>query len=88
MTKKELKAAIKNDTARPVAYISACGGIEIYTRNYSVNDEVLFTAGAWSGKTTVHRARVRYSAKKDDEFFIFRSYRLYFSDAVRMGWVS
>lgn len=85
MEKKELKKAIKSGTARPVAYISACGGIEIYKIIYGINDEVLFTAGAWNGKTTVHRARVRYNDKSGSAFFVFNGYRLYFSDAIRTG---
>lgn len=84
MDKKELKNAIANGTARPVSYISACGGIEIYKINYSINDEVLFTAGAWNGKETVHRARVRYNYKSGAAFFVFHGYRLYFSDALRI----
>ena len=76
MTRKEILNA---DT---VAYFSGCGGIEIKSIEYGINDRVLFVAGAWTGNKTAHRARI-YSDKNSELFFRYHNYKIPFSECLR-----
>lgn len=76
-TKKEV--ILNNDK---IAYISACGGIEIHHIYYGINDYVYFVAGAWSGKKSYHKAKIYYSNK--DTYFKFNGYKLSFNEAIRI----
>ena len=77
MSKKEIC------TGRAAAYISAFSGIEIFKIIYSPDgDRVYYTAGAWTGRPTAHRARIYYT-RGGDPYFLHRGSRLKFSDAIR-----
>ena len=70
-------------TGRAAAYISAFCGIEIFKITYTPDgDSVYYTAGAWTGHPTAHRARIYYT-RGGDPYFLHRGSRLKFSDAIR-----
>lgn len=76
MSKKEIC------TGRAIAYISAFSGIEIFRIEYGIEESVIFTAAAWTGRPTYHRARIYYT-RGGDPYFLHRGTRLHFSDAIR-----
>lgn len=77
MTKKEI---IKNN--KPIAYISACGGIEIYFIEYGFNDSVYFIDKAWCGGNKPHKAKIYYD--REYPYFKFNGYILRLDEAIRV----
>lgn len=70
-------------TGRAAAYISAFSGIEIFKIDYAPDgDRVYYTAGAWTGHPTAHRARIYYT-RGGEAYFLYRGSRLKFADAIR-----
>lgn len=80
MTKIEKLQVLKAPT---IAYWSGCGGVEIKNIEYGINDYVVFVAGAWSNKKTVHKARIYYT---DNErvYFRYNNYTIHFDDCIRV----
>ena len=76
MTKKEV--ILNNDR---IAYISACGGIEIHHISYGINDYIYFTSNAWHGKKTYHKAKIYYDRKTP--YFKHNGYILKLDEAIR-----
>lgn len=65
-----------------IAYYSGFAGIEIKGIEYGINDYIIFTAGAWTGKPSMHKSKI-YSAKRD--YFKYRGVRIHLDDCIRMG---
>jgi hypothetical protein len=80
MNKKEI---IQNN--KPVAYISACGGIEVYSIEYGINDYIIFTSNSWNGtpRKKPHKAIIKYN-KAGDPYFNFNGFKLSLNDCIRI----
>ena len=55
MTNNEKKAIIEKSA---LAYYSGFSGLEIKDIEYGIDDHIVFVAGAWYGKKSVHRAKI------------------------------
>lgn len=69
--------------APAVAYWSGCGGVEIKTIEYGINDHVVFVVGAWSAKKTAHKARIYYTVN-ERAYFRYHNYTIHFDDCIRV----
>ena len=78
MTKKEI--CLNNPAC---AYYSACGGIEVNKIEYGINDYMYITAGAWTGRKTYHKLKIKYDAR-GDAFVIYNGYKMPLRDFIRM----
>ena len=76
MTVKEM--VMEKET---VGYISACGGIEIKEIVYSIDDHVVFIAGAWCKDKSAHKRKIYYNS--NGAYFIFNGQRFNFNEIVR-----
>lgn len=79
--KKEEKQFYMNK--KSVAYWSGCSGIEIKDILYGINDSVVFVAGAWYGKKSVHKARI-YNNASGNLYFKYHGYTIPFDECIRM----
>lgn len=64
-----------------IGYYSGCGGIEVKTILYGIDDYVIFIAGAWTEKPSVHKAKIYYS---DIPYFRYNGYTIHFYEVLRM----
>ena len=78
MNKKEYS---KNNKA--IAYYSGLNGIEIHGVEYGINDYIYCTAGAWSGKKSYHKLKIKYNLN-GDAFFTLHGYKIPLSECIRM----
>jgi hypothetical protein len=81
MTKKDVILSHE-----PIAYASACGGIEIYHIENGINDFIYFTSNAWNGtpRNKPHKAKIKYTLK-GSPFFMCEGYRISLDDCIRWG---
>ena len=77
MTHSEIKAA------PTIAYYSGLNGIEIKGIEYGIEDYILFTSNAWTGKPTAHRTKVYYTAT-DNIYFKCNGYRIPLNECIRV----
>lgn len=66
-----------------VAYISACGGLEIKKIIYGINDYILCVSGTWTSKKAYHKLMIKYNAA-GDAYIMLQGYKLLLSDAIRV----
>lgn len=76
MTVKEMVMAKET-----IGYISACGGIEIKEIVYSIDDHVVFVAGAWRPNKSAHKRKIYYNG--NGAYFIYAGQRFNFNEVVR-----
>lgn len=65
MTKNE-KQVYKS--MKTIAYFSGFDGIEIKTIEYGIEDYIIYTSGAWIGKSEVHKSKIYYTGTENDYF--------------------
>lgn len=63
-----------------VGYYSGYSGIEIKDIQYGIEDYIIFVAGAWAGKPTVHKAKIYYT---DNPYFRYNGYTIHLDDCLR-----
>lgn len=80
MTKNEKQAYIN---APYQAYYSGFGGIEIKEIEYGIEDYVIYVAGAWCSKKSVHRAKVYYNG--DNSYFEYKGVKIPLNECIRRG---
>ena len=78
MSKKEI--CLKNPAG---AYFSGCGGVEVNKIEYGINDYLYCTAGAWIGKKTFHKLKIKYTAA-GYAFVMLHGYKMLLCDFIRM----
>ena len=78
MTAREKQAVINADC---IAYFSGYSGIEIKAIEYGIEDYVVFVAGAWCSKKSVHKSKVYYTGKRD--YFKFNGCRIPLDECIR-----
>ena len=66
-----------------VAYYSGFAGIEIKAVEYGIDDYIVFTAGAWTGKPSIHKSKIYYNSRQ--VYFKYRGIRIKLDDCIRMG---
>lgn len=67
-------------TANTIAYHSSFAGIEIKSIEYGIEDYVIFVAGAWCSKKTVHKSKVYYGKRS---YFKFYNTRIYLDECIK-----
>lgn len=78
MRKKE---AVENNKA--FAYWSGFGGVELHYIEYGIEDYIYFTAGAWNGAKTYHKAKVYYT--EDGGYFKLNGYKIPLNECLRIN---
>lgn len=73
MTKKEIM------TAKPIAYISALGGIEIKHIEYGFDDRVYCVVNAWNGTPSAHKVKIYYA---NEDYIKLYGQRFKLSEAI------
>lgn len=63
-----------------IAYYSGCGGIEIDSIEYGIEDYVVCRSGCWNGKESRHRVKVYYG---DRPYFLIHGYRIHLDECLR-----
>ena len=76
MKKSEIMAA------RPVAYYSGFGGIEIKSINYDIDDYVIYIAGAWCSEKSVHKSKIYYTMS-GSPYFKYKGTRVHLDECIR-----
>lgn len=79
MTKKEKQEIMEKET---IATCSDLGGILIKRIEYSINDHVVFVAGALSNKPSVHSSKIYYGRDEESYFLCFGK-KVRLSDCLR-----
>ena len=77
MTNEEKRHYIKT---RAVGYASMLGGVEVKDIIYGIEDYVIYTVGAWTGKPTAHKGKIYYG---DRSYFKYNGTKIYFDDVIR-----
>lgn len=69
---------------KPVAYISAMCGLEIYGFEYGINDYIYCTSNSWYNIThkKYHKCKIKYN--DNGAYFTLYGTRLYLSDSIRI----
>ena len=67
-----------------IEYYSGYSGIEIKDIQYGIEDYIIFVAGAWYGKKSVHRSKVYYTPSGRN-YFKYEGNRIYLDDCLRAG---
>lgn len=67
-----------------VGYYSGYSGIEIKDIQYGIEDYIIFVAGAWCSKKSVHRSKVYYAPSGRD-YFRYNGNRIYLDECLRAG---
>ena len=75
MTKTDI---CMNETTK--GYWSALGGVEVKDFAYGVEDYCYCVSGAWIGKRTCHKVKIRYSEK--GPYIVLHGCRLYFNECI------
>ena len=65
-----------------IGYYSGYSGIEIKDIQYGIEDYIIFVAGAWYGKKSVHRSKI-YCGNRD--YFKYNGNRIYLDECLRAG---
>lgn len=65
------------------AYFSGFSGIEIKAIQYGIDDYIIFIAGAWTGKPSIHKSKVYYNSRQP--YFKYKGIRIKLNDCIRMG---
>lgn len=68
---------------KSVAYYSGCGGIEIKSILYGIDDYVLCVSGCWNGKQKPHKLKIYYSGEY--AYIKLHGYRIMLKDCIIMG---
>ena len=61
------------------AYYSGCGGIELKDLIHGIEVYVVFVAGAWTSKPTVHKAKIYYT---DNPYFRYHGYTIHLDECI------
>lgn len=75
MTKKEI---CQNNAT--IAYYSGFGGLEVKHIEYGIDDYLYIVAGAWNGKQTYHKLKVRYGKY---DYILFNERRCRLNEFIR-----
>lgn len=78
MSKKEI--CINNPAA---AYYSGLRGVECNKIEYGINDYLYCTAGAWTGKKSYHKLKIKYTAG-GVAFVMLHGYKILLNDFIRI----
>lgn len=78
MTKLE-KMEVLN--SKSIAYYSGFGGLEIKSIEYSIDNHVVFVAGAWCSNKSVHKAVIHYGNRP---YFNYNGVRVPLDECIRM----
>lgn len=81
MTKQEKQYYINKEYT---AYYSGFSGLEIKEIQYGIEDYIIFVAGAWCSKKSVHRSRIRYTAA-GRAYFMYNGSRIPLDECIRKG---
>ena len=65
-----------------IGYYSGYSGIEIKDIQYGIEDYIIFVAGAWYGKKSVHKSKVHYGKR---DYFKYNGNRIYLDECLRAG---
>lgn len=68
--------------ARPVAYYSGFGGIEIKSVEYGIDDYIIYVAGAWCSARSAHKSKIYYTMS-GSPYFKYKGVRIHLEDCVR-----
>ena len=79
MTNNEKKAIIEKSA---LAYYSGFSGLEIKDIEYGIDDHIVFVAGAWYGKKSVHRAKIN-TTMNGKLYFNYRGNRVHLDECIR-----
>ena len=75
MTKKEI---CQNNAT--IAYYSGFGGLEAKFIEYGIDDYMYIVAGAWNGKRTYHKLKIRYGTC---DYILFRNQKCRLDEFIR-----
>jgi len=79
MTKEEKQYYLEKEY---VGYYSGYSGIEIKDIQYGIEDYIIFVAGAWCSKKSVHRSKIYYGNRF---YFRYNGNRIYLDECLRAG---
>ena len=79
MTKREYC-----ETHPATAYYSGFAGLEVHGIEYGVEDYLYCTSGAWSGRKSYHRLKIKYT-RSGSAFVELHGYRVPLNECIRMG---
>lgn len=68
--------------ARPVAYYSGFGGIEIKSIDHGIDDRVVYVAGAWCSAKSVHKSKIYYTMS-GSPYFKYKGVRVHLDDCIK-----
>lgn len=81
MTKQEKQYYLNKEYQ---AYYSGFSGIEIKEIQYGIDDHIIFVAGAWCSKKSVHRSKVNYT-QAGRGYFLYNGSRIPLDECIRRG---
>ena len=67
---------------KTLAYISACGGLEIKKVEYGIETRMLVVANAWGGKKSAHEVTIK-SNKKGESYFKLFGTRYHLNECIK-----
>lgn len=80
-----MKKTEKNDAIimKAFAYYSGFGGLELKKIEYGIDDYIIYTDGAFTGKKTAHKSKVYNDS--NGAYFRYYNNKIRFSDCIRAG---
>lgn len=72
-------------TANTIAYHSSFAGIEIKSIEYGIEDYIVFVAGAWCSKKSVHKSKIYYDSNRP--YFKYKGIRIHLDECIRTNTV-
>ena len=67
-----------------IGYYSGLNGLEIKAIKWECGEDIVYSvSGAWGGRKTAHRTKIKYNAA-DEPYFMIDGYRVPLGECIRM----